>query len=664
MTVTDDDALVGRTLDQRYVIHERIARGGMASVYRATDLRLDRTVAVKILHAGTPLDEQPPAQIMREAKSAAKLNHRGIVSVYDQGVDGDTTYLVMEYVPGRTLRDVLRDEAPMPPRRALSYLEPVLMALSAAHDGHVVHRDIKPENVLISTTGEVKLADFGLARAVNAETTSGGVLVGTVSYLAPEIITHQGADPRSDVYACGAMLYEMLTGRKPHVADSPLAVAHKHVNEDVEPPSRVQPNIPPYLDALVLRAMCRDRAQRSPDARVLLHQLRQVQRALAAGLTDDPELTRDLLPGGGPTPPDLPRIDPVGSDVEPTAPVGSRFDADDEQPTTAVTEPTAALATRTPARPPAVKPSAEVVAGTPAKPARRRRGRLQLALAVLALAATAWLGWYLAVGRYETVPDVVAMSQSEAVKTAEAAGLTTALGPEKYSETVEKGAVISTDPKSGARLLPDQTVTLTVSRGKERYEIPNIQNRTVSEAETILGALHLEVGEVTEAYNDKIPTGGVIKSSSHKVGDLVKRDTAIDLVVSKGPQPIRIVDHSGKSATAATSALDDAGFEVKRIEQFSETISRGTVISQNPKSGTGYRGDTITLTVSKGPERIAVPDLGGMTEAQAQAAVAAVGLALNPTRNPFAGDGATVRYQTPSPGSKVKRGAAVTVFLS
>ncbi|MET1134119.1 MAG: protein kinase, partial [Aeromicrobium sp.] len=266
MTLTDDDALVGRTLDQRYVIHERIARGGMASVFRATDLRLDRIVAVKIMHPDTDL-EDTPERFVREAQSAAKLNHRGIVSVYDQGVDGDTIYLVMEYVPGRTLRDVLREEAPMPPRRALSYLEPVLMALSAAHDAGLIHRDIKPENVLISTTGEVKLADFGLARAISNESTFDGVLVGTVSYLAPEVITHQGADPRTDVYACGAMLFEMLTGSKPHTGDSPLAVAHLHVNEDVAAPSTLQPGIPPYLDALVRRAMTRDRGRRSPDAR-------------------------------------------------------------------------------------------------------------------------------------------------------------------------------------------------------------------------------------------------------------------------------------------------------------------------------------------------------------------------------------------------------------
>ncbi|MCL3836738.1 Stk1 family PASTA domain-containing Ser/Thr kinase [Aeromicrobium duanguangcaii] len=655
MTVTDDNALVGRTLDQRYVIHERIARGGMASVFRATDLRLDRVVAVKIMHPDTDLAEAPE-RFVREAQSAAKLNHRGIVSVYDQGVDGDTVYLVMEYVPGRTLRDVLREEAPMPPRRALSYLEPVLMALSAAHDARLIHRDIKPENVLISTTGEVKLADFGLARAISTESTLDGVLVGTVSYLAPEVITHQGADPRTDVYACGAMLFEMLTSTKPHVGDSPLAVAHLHVNEDVKPPSTLQPGIPPYLDALVMRAMTRDRGRRSPDARVLLHQVRQVQRALAAGLADDPDLTADLLPGAGPTPAEMPTLDRLPADVELTAPVASWMDGPPTRATTSVNEPTTTFGAAPPA---ATVPPAAAVA-TP----RSRRGPVLLMAAVAALAATALLGWYLAIGRYEIVPNLVSMDRQEAVEAAEAAGFTVEIGDPAFSEVVEKGAVVSTDPDAGSRLLPDEPITVTLSKGKERYEIPNIQGRTVAEAETILGALHLRVGEVTEEFSDKVPTDGIIKSSSHKVGDQVKRDTEVDLVVSKGPRPIEIEDHAGDEADEAKAELEGQGFTVRTVEENSDSVKKGRVISQTPSSGTGVRGDTITLTVSQGPPLVAVPDLKGKTEDEARAALEALGLKLNAARNPFAGGDAKVQYQMTDAGKKIKRGSTVTVFLS
>ncbi len=245
MTVTGDEALVGRVLNDRYLIGDRIARGGMASVFRAVDRRLDRDVAIKVMHHGLGDDQQFTDRFVREAKSAAKLNHRNVVSVFDQGKDGDVTYLVMEYVPGRTLRDIMREESPMPSYRALELLEQVLIALSAAHAAKIIHRDVKPENVLITPDGEVKVADFGLARAVSAATTAtGGTLIGTVSYLAPEIVTNDGADARSDIYACGAMLYEMLTGLKPHAGESPIQVAYKHVHEDIGKPSAVQPRHP------------------------------------------------------------------------------------------------------------------------------------------------------------------------------------------------------------------------------------------------------------------------------------------------------------------------------------------------------------------------------------------------------------------------------------
>ncbi|WP_313410224.1 PASTA domain-containing protein, partial [Aeromicrobium sp.] len=311
----------------------------------------------------------------------------------------------------------------------------------------------------------------------------------------------------------------------------------------------------------------------------------------------------------------------------------------------------------------APRPPQAVVPAEPGR-TRRRRGPLMLLIAVALLAATALLGWYLAIGRYETVPNLVSMERAEAVKTGEAAGFTVEIGEPAYSEVVEKGAVISTDPDPGSRLLPDEVVTLTISQGKERYKIPNVQGRTVEEATSTLAALNLTIGEVTEKFSDSIPTGGIIRSSSHKVGDLVKRGTAVDLVVSKGPQPIKIADQTGEPVADAKAALEGVGFVVATSEQFNDSVREGLVISQTPASGTGVRGDTITLTVSKGPERVAVPDLRGMTEAEAKAALEAIGLKLNATRNPFAGGDATVRYQVTSAGSKVKRGSTVTVFLS
>src|SRR3954469_16357520 len=303
------DALIGRVLDGRYRVGPKIARGGMATVYEATDLRLDRTVAVKVMHEGLVDDEEFVSRFQREARAAAKLAHHNVVAVFDTGDDDGTLFLVMEYVPGLTLRDLIRKEAPMSPAKALAVIEPVLGALAAAHDAGILHRDVKPENVLMADDGRVKVADFGLARAINSETqhtATGGVLIGTVSYLSPELVVNGRADARADVYAAGVLMYEMPPGHKPHQADSPIQVAYKHVHQDIPAPSASTRGIPPYVDALVARATARDTALRPADARVLLHQVRRVRHALDHGVIDDPDLLSDLTPttplGGGRTP--------------------------------------------------------------------------------------------------------------------------------------------------------------------------------------------------------------------------------------------------------------------------------------------------------------------------------------------------------------------------
>ncbi|MCW2816890.1 MAG: spk1, partial [Nocardioides sp.] len=292
----------GRLLDGRYLVGPRIARGGMASVHEALDVRLDRTVAVKIMHAGlsdSDSDRDFAERFVREARAAARLSHPHVVAVHDQGDEDGTVYLVMELVTGHTLRDTIVKESPMPAARALALIEPVISALAAAHRAGLIHRDVKPENVLIADDGRVKVADFGLAKAVSADTqhtATQGVLIGTVSYLAPELVVDGRADERADVYAVGVLLYELLTGVKPHEGETPIAVAYKHVHHDVPPPSERVPGLPPYVDALVARATARDRTRRPADAAVLLHQVHRVSQALRDGVRDDPELTQDLLP--------------------------------------------------------------------------------------------------------------------------------------------------------------------------------------------------------------------------------------------------------------------------------------------------------------------------------------------------------------------------------
>ncbi len=292
------DPLVGQLVDGRYHITARLARGGMATVYAALDTRLTRTVALKVMHVGLGDDAEFARKFDREARAAARLSHPNVVSVFDQGTDGGRPYIVMEYVEGHTLRDVLNAEAPVPPLRAMELLEPVLPALVSAHDAGLVHRDVKPENVLISQRGQIKVADFGLAKAISAQTSTAtqGLLIGTVSYLPPELVVSGRADARSDVYSAGVVLFELLTGRKPHTGETPIQVAYAHVHNDVPAPSTLPTatRIPPYLDALVARATARDANSRPSDAKVFLSEFRRVQSALRQGLPDDPALTAEL----------------------------------------------------------------------------------------------------------------------------------------------------------------------------------------------------------------------------------------------------------------------------------------------------------------------------------------------------------------------------------
>ena len=414
MDRTVADPMIGRVLDGRYRVGPRIARGGMATVYEATDLRLDRVCALKIMHAGLGDDDDFAGRFVREARSAARLSHPNVVGVFDQGDDDGTLFLAMEYVPGHTLRDLIRKEAPMSPAKALALVDPVLSALAAAHQAGMIHRDVKPENVLLADDGRVKVADFGLARAVSAETqhtATGGVLIGTVSYLSPELVVDGRADARSDVYAAGVVLYEMLTGRKPHEGDSPIQVAYKHVHEDVPPPSRVVAGIPPYVDALVARATARDRDLRPADARVLLHQVRRVRAALDHGVARRPGA--DLRPHAdgpgaaaraGPRRHRLrPRRAGRGTGGRTILSPGRGGPPGGRRPTD--TSVIGAATGRAPAGPPAR--SAPRDRPGPAAPGA---GPLLLVLVLLLAVAAGVGGWWFGAGRYVTTPGVVNLS--------------------------------------------------------------------------------------------------------------------------------------------------------------------------------------------------------------------------------------------------------------
>ncbi len=578
------DALVGRVIDGRYRVERRLARGGMATVYEATDLRLDRTVALKIMHPGLAEDASFVSRFVREAKSAARLTDPHVVAVFDQGTDGDVVYLAMEYVPGRTVRDVLKAHGRLSPEQALTILDPVLQALDAAHRAGFVHRDVKPENVLLTDDGRVKVADFGLARAISAATSTAatqGLLIGTVAYLSPEQVERGIADARSDVYGAGILLYEMLTGAVPYAGETPLAVAYQHVNAAVPAPSSVRSGISAAVDPLVVRATERDPDERYPDAASFLADVRDLRRTLPParpfGVVDDQASTlivtldHSTMAQGG------------------TAPIGP-------------------------------------VAPAPAARSRRRRGWIPLVAVLLAGVLVGGVAWALGATRTVTMPAVVGLTVEAASQKLSPLELTLDSSQQEFSETVEPGRIISTDPKPGDDARQGSTVSALLSKGKERYGVPQLAENTVEQATTALEDANLTLGKTTKAYDDAVAVDLVIRTDP-AAGTRLKRDQAVTLVVSKGPAPVTLPALVGQSRGKAIATLKKLGItDVAITDDFSKTVDEGDVISMNPKAGvTVPKGSKVSLVVSRGPPPITVPDLYTMSQADAKAALRALG---------------------------------------
>jgi len=678
VTTTGDETLVGRVLDGRYHLRQVLARGGMGTVLLATDTRLDRTVAVKVMLNAVGGDQDFTARLQAEARAAARLNHPNVVAVFDQGDDAGLLYLVMEYVPGHTLRDVITREAPLPPRRVLALVEPLLLALSAAHDARIIHRDVKPENVLITPTGHVKVADFGLARAITARSqATTGVLIGSVSYLAPELVLNEGADARCDVYAVGAVMYEMLTGSKPHTGETPIQVAYQHVHADVPAPSSQVPGIPPYLDALVSRATARDRDQRSADARVLLHQVRRVRSALEADLPDDVELTQDLrlhrivaarsddlletsvtneaafattVAGHDTYDAAAAPYAPTGPPVAPSPPYDPGYEA-----TRAVTRDASGIPTA-----PDAPAGDRASAGQQRR--QRRRGRRMLILALVVALLAGSLGWWFGVARFDQAPDLTGMPLEQARSEAQDAGYTVETDGSAFSETIPAGSVTSTDPGPGGRILPDGTITLTVSKGKERYALPDLAGSTEEEAEEALADIKAVVGGIDRKFSDEVPTGQVI-ATSLAVGRMLKPGTAVDLVVSKGRRPVEIDDFTGKPLAQAQRKLEKAGLVVAVERTYDDKVPKDQVLSQDPASGTAYKGDTVTLSVSDGPQPIEVPGVIGKNVDDATAILEAAGFTVKVEKERIHFGSNLVSRQSPGSGDEAPPGSTIVLRI-
>lgn len=672
------DRLVGVVLDRRYRIESQIARGGMSTVYRGTDLRLDRPVAVKIMDPQFAADPQFLARFEFEARSVARLTHPGLVAVYDQGQDGDHVFLVMELVEGGTLRELLRERGPMPPHAAAAVAAPVLGALAVAHRAGLVHRDIKPENILISGNGEVKIADFGLVRAVAAATTtSRSVILGTAAYLSPEQVTVGSADARSDVYSTGVLVYEMLTGRTPFTGDTSLSVAYQRVEKDVPDPSSAIDGVPPELDAFVRRATEREPAERYADAQVMADALGEICETLdlpryrvpaprrSAVRTPPAPVDPDAVPArtsdgsatGRPAPAPattaLPATAAANAHAPTTVQTAVPGTAGPNAPTTRP-HPTR-VATR--AHP---RPDTEVVAPRPDYAADRRRQRRSAAAWIAAIIVLALFmgiaGWWLGAGRLTDVPTVQGLDRAAAVSAIETAGLAGEIRGE-YSDDVPVDTVLGTDPTAGSRVPDGDTIALLVSLGRPTVpSIPGAGERSVVEDE--LRRRTFEPVEGGTAFSTTVPEGGVA-ALDPAPGTVLPVGSEVKLVMSKGSPPVTLPDLSGRTVDEARRILDDAGLTVGEIrEVFDADVDGGLVAGTDPAEGDEVNaGGTVTLLVS---DAVKVPSLLGRSVGSAREELTRLGFEVE-VRQLGDSDRSVVIGQNPGAGRRAEQGSTITL---
>lgn len=622
------DPLLGKVLEGRYSVDELIARGGMATVYRGTDLRLGRTVALKVLGGVLVNDPDFVDRFTQEARATAALTHPNVVAVHDQGISEGFPFLVMEFVQGRTIREIMAQTGPFTSAHALEIISSVLAGLSSAHDAGFVHRDIKPENVLITHDGHIKVTDFGLARVINdtpVSDSTGAVLLGTMAYLSPEQVQQLAVDQRSDVYSCGILLYEMVTGLVPFTGSSPLDVAYQHVNSSVSAPSSIQPDVPPAVDHLVLAATRKLPTERIQSAREFRD---GVVRAISA--VPRAEALTTALPL-------------QNTQVIPTSVRGAH------RATGAV---------------PLQKPnpgvgSSGVHRESSTRPKSRKLTPLLLILALLVGGGA----WYQFTGSYEVVPPVSSLTVDEA---------TVILAPlelgvevvEEFSEDIPAGVVIRTDPASGENARKGSPVTLIVSKGQERYLIPSdLTGQDPKDATSALEALTLVISATNEVFDELIPVGKVV-STDPVGGTSVKRETPVVILVSKGPAPVEVPPIIGTLITDATTTLGAIGLTTETIrEDFDDSVA-GTILATDPIPGTTVpKGTIIKVVLSKGPVLVDVPNVVGMDVATATTTLQSAGFQVKTVNKLTVAILNKVYSQNPAAGSKAPKGSLVTLEI-
>jgi serine/threonine-protein kinase len=630
MDTTVADTLIGTTIDSRYRITGRVARGGMATVYTAIDERLERTVALKIIHPSQATNVHFVDRFTDEAKTIARLTHPNVVAVYDQGRHLGLPYLVMEYVQGKTLRDVLTQRRKLSPVEACSILEQMLAAIAAAHRAGLVHRDVKPENVLVAEAPSggsgnlvdavVKVADFGLARAVEASSSdNSGQLMATVAYVAPELVTDGHADARTDVYSAGIVLYEMLTGKVPYDGDDPVEVAWQHVDNDVPAPSKAVAGLPPALDDLVARATRRDPGARPTDAGALLAEVQTVKDDLGAQNAETALLRQ------------VPAMQPTRHGAMDATALVPAIDA------TSIDRPSWARLPEQATRPPRRAGSTFTSTGKPpgGRKYDRRRILLASAVAVMVLVVVGST-WWVTMGRYTDAPNLVNMTKAQAELYAKQHHFEVFYAPPAYSDTAPKDAVIDQKPKADDKIVKGGTLTLTLSLGPEQFPVPDdLVGHELSAVQGELDGLGLKLKQGKQQYSDTIPEGSVV-STDPQAGTQLKRGDTVTVVVSQGKAPISVPDETGKDINSARGDLERLGLQVNE-KYVDGDQPADQVISQSPKPGTGAsQNDTITLNVSKGPPQVGIPDVQNQPCQQAQQALQGAGLAPQVAGNPNA----------------------------
>jgi serine/threonine-protein kinase len=675
------DRLVGTLVDNRYAVQSKLARGGMSTVYLATDQRLERDVALKVLHPHLATDDTFLGRLGREAKSAARLSHAHVVGVLDQGYDGHTAYLVMEYIKGHTLRDVISSKGALPPRLALALIDPVVEGLGAAHAAGLIHRDVKPENVLIADDGRIKIGDFGLARAVTTSTST-GALIGTVAYLSPELVLGKQADARSDIYSVGIMLYEMITGQQPFDGEVPIQVAYQHVNGTVGPPSDLVPGLAGEVDELVQWCTASDPENRPVDGNALLQELRHIRTNLT-----DSEL--DLQPpaalAAGPQHPTevIARLSNPTAVMSPFSPPGPHRRPEDHAtavfPATPQHRPSAADDQSLPPAPVPLSKRAQRkaereddkarsrAAATPVKSLRegnpRRRGALWAVIIIIAALLATGAGWFFGMGPGSpgTVPRVANMTVAQAQQLLSDAGFQSRTN-DVFDDDVPSGLVVGSQPDAGAEIRKFQPVALFVSKGPQLFELPKLTGKSLDEAKDELNRAEMALGNIAEQFDEGV-AAGVVLTQDPASGTPARHGTPVNLTVSKGPQPIPVPAVVGQDQDDAVKAIEAAGLKAVVAPETvnDKTVPKGAVAGQSPSSGTLTKGGTVTLTVSKGPKLVKVPSYIGKQASEARRELEKLGFEVR-VNNILGGFFGTVRDQDPV-NKEVPEGSLITLTV-